>query len=144
MRSSAARRRGYGTMTQFDETFDWVVVGSGAGSMASALLMKQAGKTVVILEKAQWVGGTTAKSGGVMWIPGNRFMDPGEDSLERACQYLDAVVPDDAESPAPARRGAALMRSRRRRCWTSSSRKACGWSAAPASGPTTTTNSPAA
>ncbi|EZP83314.1 3-ketosteroid-delta-1-dehydrogenase [Novosphingobium resinovorum] len=93
-------------MTQFDETFDWVVVGSGAGSMASALLMKQAGKTVVILEKAQWIGGTTAKSGGVMWIPGNRFMDPGEDSLERACQYLDAVVPDDAESPgtSPARR----------------------------------------
>lgn len=90
----------------FDETFDWVVVGSGAGSMASALLMKQAGKSVVILEKAQWVGGTTAKSGGVMWIPNNRFMDPGEDSLDQACRYLDAVVPDGPDSPgtSPARR----------------------------------------
>lgn len=93
-------------MTQFDETFDWVVVGSGAGSMASALLMKQAGKSVVILEKAEWVGGTTCKSGGVMWIPNNRFMDAGEDSLEQACRYLDAVVPDGEDSPgtSPARR----------------------------------------
>jgi 3-oxosteroid 1-dehydrogenase len=86
-------------MAQFDESFDWVVVGSGAGSMASALLMKQAGKSVLILEKAPWIGGTTAKSGGVMWIPGNRFMDPGEDSFEQACQYLDAVVPDGEDSP---------------------------------------------
>ncbi len=39
-------------MAQFDETFDWVVVGSGAGSMASALVMKTAGKSVVILEKS--------------------------------------------------------------------------------------------
>ena len=86
-------------MAEFDETFDWVVVGSGAGSMASALLMKQAGKSVVILEKAPWVGGTTAKSGGVMWIPNNRFMTFGEDSFEQACQYLDAVVTDGEDSP---------------------------------------------
>ncbi len=95
-------------MAEFDETFDWVVVGSGAGSMASALLMKQAGKSVVILEKAPWVGGTTAKSGGVMWIPNNRFMNPGEDSFEQACLYLDSVVPDGADSPgtSPERRRA--------------------------------------
>ncbi len=96
------------TMARFDESFDWVVVGSGAGSMASALLMKQAGKSVLILEKSPWVGGTTAKSGGVMWIPNNRFMDPGEDSFEKACEYLDAVVPDGADSPgtSPERRRA--------------------------------------
>jgi len=86
-------------MAEFDETFDWVVVGSGAGSMASALLMKEAGKSCVILEKAEWVGGTTCKSGGVMWIPNNRFMNPGEDSLEQAVTYLDAVVPDGPDSP---------------------------------------------
>ena len=50
-------------MADFDETFDWVVVGSGAGSVSSALLMKQAGKSVVILEKSPYFGGTTAKSG---------------------------------------------------------------------------------
>ncbi|MBU6266334.1 MAG: FAD-binding protein [Sphingomonadales bacterium] len=86
-------------MAGFDETFDWVVVGSGAGSMASALIMRQAGKSVVILEKGQWVGGTTCKSGGVMWIPNNPFMDPGEDSTEKAITYLNAVVGDDSDAP---------------------------------------------
>jgi succinate dehydrogenase/fumarate reductase flavoprotein subunit len=71
-------------MSTFDETFDWVVVGSGAGSMSSGMLMRQAGKSVVVLEKTQFFGGTTAKSGGVMWIPNNQFMDPGEDSDEKA------------------------------------------------------------
>ncbi|HEX7874643.1 MAG TPA: FAD-dependent oxidoreductase [Sphingobium sp.] len=86
-------------MSGFDETFDWVVVGSGAGSMSSALVMRQAGKSVLVLEKTQYVGGTTAKSGGVMWIPNNRFMNPGEDSAEKAITYLDTVVGDDAEFP---------------------------------------------
>ena len=66
-------------MPQFDETFDWVIVGSGGGAMTSALMMAKAGKSVVMLEKAQWLGGTTCKSGGTMWVPNNRFMDPGED-----------------------------------------------------------------
>jgi 3-oxosteroid 1-dehydrogenase len=86
-------------MAEFDETFDWVVVGSGAGSMSSGLLMRQAGKSVAILEKAQYVGGTSCKSGGVMWIPNNPFMDPGEDSIEKGITYLDAVVGDDSDAP---------------------------------------------
>lgn len=86
-------------MSGFDETFDWVVVGSGAGSMSSALVMRQAGKSVLILEKTKFVGGTTAKSGGVMWIPNNRFMKPGEDSAEKAITYLDTVVGDDSAFP---------------------------------------------
>ena len=86
-------------MANFDETFDWVVVGSGAGSMSSGMLMRQAGKSVVVLEKTEFFGGTTAKSGGVMWIPNNQFMDPGEDSDEKAITYLDAVVGDDSDAP---------------------------------------------
>ena len=86
-------------MSTFDETFDWVVVGSGAGSMSSGMLMRQAGKSVVVLEKTQFFGGTTAKSGGVMWIPNNQFMDPGEDNDEKAITYLDAVVGDDSDAP---------------------------------------------
>ena len=42
--------------------------------MCSALVARQAGKSVLILEKTPLVGGTTARSGGVMWIPDNRFM----------------------------------------------------------------------
>jgi 3-oxosteroid 1-dehydrogenase len=80
-------------MSGFDETFDWVVVGSGAGSMASALVMRAAGKSVLILEKTPFVGGTTAKSGGVIWVPNNRFMN-GADSAAGAIVYLDAVCED--------------------------------------------------
>ena len=105
-------------MAQFDETFDWVVVGSGAGSMASALLMRRAGKSVVILEKADVVGGTTCKSGGVMWIPNNRFMaEEGEqDSAEAALTYLDALqVLDGGVAPGstPAKRQAYVNQSPR-------------------------------
>ena len=88
-------------MADFDETFDWVVVGSGAGSMSSALVMRQAGKSVVILEKTQYVGGTTAKSGGVMWIPNNRFIRAAEpdESPEKAITYLDALCGDSPDTP---------------------------------------------
>jgi 3-oxosteroid 1-dehydrogenase len=89
-------------MAGFDETFDWVVVGSGAGSMISALVMRQADKSVIVLEKTAWVGGTTAKSGGVMWIPANRFMlaDGEQDSADAAMTYLDALQDLDG-TPAP-------------------------------------------
>jgi 3-oxosteroid 1-dehydrogenase len=83
-------------MSGFDETYDWVVVGSGAGSMASALVMRQAGKSVLILEKTPFIGGTTAKSGGVIWVPNNRFMKVQgvADSAEAGITYLDAAAED--------------------------------------------------
>ncbi len=71
-------------MSQFDEQVDFVVAGSGGGSLCAALVMAAAGKRVVVLEKTEFVGGTTARSGGVMWIPNNPFLarDGIEDSLE--------------------------------------------------------------
>lgn len=93
-------------MTDFDETYDWVVVGSGAGSCASALVMRQAGKSVLIIEKTEFFGGTTAKSGGVMWMPGNRFMQQaGEaDNADAAMTYLDALQElDGGKAPGTSR-----------------------------------------
>ena len=84
------------------ETYDFVVVGSGGGSMCAGLVMRKAGKSVLVLEKTDLLGGSTAKAGGVMWIPNNRFMAPAgvQDSFEKASAYLDAVVGDD-EADAP-------------------------------------------
>uniref|UniRef100_UPI0035CBE523 FAD-binding protein n=1 Tax=uncultured Sphingomonas sp. TaxID=158754 RepID=UPI0035CBE523 len=92
-------------MNSFDETFDFVVVGSGGGSMCAALVMRGARKSVLVLEKAPLVGGTTAISGGVMWIPNNPFMkrDGVPDSLEAATAYLDAVVGDHNDTPGATR-----------------------------------------
>jgi len=92
-------------VTAFDQIFDFVVVGCGGGSMCAGLLMKSTGKSVLILEKTSVVGGTTARSGGVMWIPNNPFMkrDGVEDSFERAAAYLDAVAGNQGDAPGSSR-----------------------------------------
>ena len=95
---------------QFDETFDFISVGSGGGSMVSALLMRSLGKSVVVLEKMPQIGGTTSRSGGVMWIPNNRFMkeDGVEDSYEKAMTYMEATAGQSLDAPGttPAKRSA--------------------------------------
>jgi 3-oxosteroid 1-dehydrogenase len=92
-------------MSDFDEIFDFVIVGSGAGSMVAGLLMRSIGKKVLILEKTALIGGSTSRSGGVMWIPNNPFMarDGVEDSLEKATTYLDAVLGPPESAPASTR-----------------------------------------
>ena len=92
-------------MAQFDETYDFVVVGSGGGSMCAGLVLRRAGKSVLILEKTDLIGGSTAKAGGVMWIPNNRFMarDGVEESFDKAATYLDAVVGDRDDTPGATR-----------------------------------------
>jgi len=84
-----------------NETFDFVVVGSGGGSMCAALVLRAAGKSVLILEKTALVGGTTATSGGVMWIPDNRFMKSEgiRESVDDAVKYLDGAVGDSPDAP---------------------------------------------
>ena len=100
-------------MSGFDETFDFVVVGSGGGSMCAAVVACAAGKSALVLEKTNLLGGTTARSGGVMWIPNNPYMATAgvPDSLEAATQYLDAVVGDHNDTPgaSKARRQAFLI-----------------------------------
>lgn len=106
---------GESSVDSFDEVFDWVVVGSGAGAMSSALIMRQAGKSVLILEKAKLVGGTTAKSGGVMWVPNNQFMNASgdHDTMEAATAYLDNLVGDGAGAPgtSPVKRATYLTQA---------------------------------
>lgn len=95
---------------QWDESFDFVIVGSGGGSMCAALVAKDHGKSMVILEKQNKVGGSTGFSGGVWWIPNNPLMarEGIADSYERARQYLDAVVTENTPATSPARREAYL------------------------------------
>lgn len=92
-------------MESAEETFDFVIVGSGGGSMCAALVVKGMGMEPLILEKTDLFGGTTAKSGGIMWIPNNRFMaeDGVEDSTEQAMTYLDNVVGDHNDTPGATR-----------------------------------------
>jgi len=89
----------------FDEMFDFVVVGSGGGSMCAALFMRSLGKSVVVLEKMPRIGGTTSRSGGVMWIPNNPLMHQAgiPDSYEQSMEYMEATAGQSLDAPGTSR-----------------------------------------
>jgi succinate dehydrogenase/fumarate reductase flavoprotein subunit len=72
------------------DTFDVIVVGAGAGGLSTAIVAKKNGLDVVIVEKEPYFGGTTAFSGGVLWIPGNPLAKKANvpDSREAAKTYM--------------------------------------------------------
>ncbi|MGW5148470.1 3-oxosteroid 1-dehydrogenase [Rhodococcus koreensis] len=76
--------------------YDIVVVGSGAGGMTAALTAAHKGLSVVILEKAAHFGGSTARSGGGVWIPNNEALIAAgvEDTTDAARTYLHSIIGD--------------------------------------------------
>jgi len=73
---------------------DVIVVGSGAIGLTAALTAADAGARVAMLEKARYLGGTAAVSGGMFWVPCNRRMAElgRSDSRDDALRYLRAVT----------------------------------------------------
>jgi 3-oxosteroid 1-dehydrogenase len=74
----------------WDQQYDVVVVGSGAGGMTAALNCAVQGLSAVVLEKTDLYGGTSAVSGGGIWIPCNDQIPGlgGSDSEDEAMTYL--------------------------------------------------------
>ncbi len=79
-----------GTEQRWDQEFDVIVVGSGAGGMTAALCCQALGLSAVVLEKTDRYGGTSAVSGGGIWIPCNDQMAAAglSDSFEEALTYM--------------------------------------------------------
>jgi 3-oxosteroid 1-dehydrogenase len=92
----------------FDQTYDVVVVGTGAAGFATALGAIDEGLSVVMLESTAKWGGNSAKSGGGMWLPNNPLMrrDGVGDSRAEALTYLDATVGDEGRSTSRQRKEA--------------------------------------
>jgi succinate dehydrogenase/fumarate reductase flavoprotein subunit len=69
---------------------DVVVIGSGAGGLAAAVTARRHGLDVVVIEKEPYFGGTTARSGGVLWLPCNpvSLAAGAKDSPAAARTYL--------------------------------------------------------
>ena len=93
-------------MIDWDESVDFVIVGSGGGSIVAALAMADAGRQPLILEKTDKIGGSTAMSGGVFWIPNHPLQarDGVPDSDAKAREYLDAAVGDLGPATSRARK----------------------------------------
>ncbi len=74
--------------------FDVVVAGSGAAGMTAALTAARNGLSVVVIEKTDRFGGSTARSGGGVWVPNNSVLKRAgvKDSPEQASEYLAHVA----------------------------------------------------
>lgn len=100
---------------QFDHEIDWLIAGSGAAGMTGAVVAHELGGSVLVVEKEPLFGGTTAKSGGVIWIPGNHSQPNFgiEDSVEEGYQYLKGLIGDtvpDARIRAYAEKAPEMLR----------------------------------
>jgi len=76
--------------------YDVIVAGSGAAGMTAALSAAHRGLDVLVVEKAAHFGGSTARSGGGVWIPGNHALRAAgiSEPPERAHEYLESIVGD--------------------------------------------------
>lgn len=80
----------------WDEEVDWLVVGSGAAGMTSALRASDLGARTLVVEKSPYFGGSTAMSGGAIWVPANSAMAGlgMVDSCDEGLRYLRHIVAD--------------------------------------------------
>jgi 3-oxosteroid 1-dehydrogenase len=100
---------------EWDREVDLLVIGSGAGGMTAALAGAGRGLDTLVVEKASVYGGSTALSGGALWIPNSPVLlregmtdDPGE-----VRRYLDSIVGDSVPPErleAYIEQGPAMMR----------------------------------
>lgn len=82
-----------------DVSVDVLVVGSGNGALTAALCAYELGaKDVLVVEKSELYGGTSATSGGGIWIPGSRPAQQAgaQDSYAEALQYVQGSTPAGA------------------------------------------------
>jgi 3-oxosteroid 1-dehydrogenase len=83
------------TVTEPSAVTDVVVVGSGSAAAAAALRAAVGGLSVVMLEKTENLGGTSAMSGAGIWVPANHLARQAgfDDNVEDALEYLRAASP---------------------------------------------------
>lgn len=84
--------------TDVAETYDVIVVGAGAAGMSAALTAATQGLSTVLIEKSAYWGGSTSRSGGGVWIPGNSVLqrDGVPDDRDDARRYVHAIIGEHA------------------------------------------------
>jgi 3-oxosteroid 1-dehydrogenase len=70
-----------------------IVAGSGTSGLVAALAAAAGGADVLVLERSELLGGTTALGGGRVWVPANHCPENAGDSAEAARTYLGGLFP---------------------------------------------------
>jgi 3-oxosteroid 1-dehydrogenase len=80
--------------SNWDHSVDFLIVGSGAGAMTTAICAHDLGASTLLIEKTDKFGGSSAMSGGSLWIPNNHLMSAAgrKDTPEDALTYLKSIT----------------------------------------------------
>jgi succinate dehydrogenase/fumarate reductase flavoprotein subunit len=82
-----------GLIEEISGEWDVVVVGSGGAGLMAALSASEGGLRVLVVERTDLIGGTTAISGGGIWAPGHPLLPAGESSEQNASlAYLERLT----------------------------------------------------
>ena len=75
-------------------SFDMAVLGAGAGGMAAAVFAALNGQRVLLVERTEYLGGTSALSAATTWVPGTRLAATvaADDSRDKVSGFLDRAV----------------------------------------------------
>jgi succinate dehydrogenase/fumarate reductase flavoprotein subunit len=97
-------------VSEFDRTVDVLVAGSGAAGLVAALRADWHGLSTLLVEKSDKIGGTSAYSGGGLWVPNNAVTEADglRDSFDEALTYLDDIIGDAGPASSHERRVAFL------------------------------------
>jgi len=97
-------------VAEFDRTVDVLIAGSGAAGLVAALAADSHGLSSLLVEKSDKIGGTSAYSGGGVWIPNNVVTqaDGLKDSFEEALTYMEDIIGDAGPASSKERKLAFL------------------------------------
>ena len=96
---------------KWDYEVDYLVVGTGAAGLSAAITAKRNGLDTLVIESTEKWGGTTAVSGGGLWMPNNPLMQDGRvhDSIDEAFEYMDQTIGNVGPWTSDTRKRAFLM-----------------------------------
>ncbi|MGO4852404.1 FAD-dependent oxidoreductase [Phaeovulum sp. W22_SRMD_FR3] len=83
-----------GAVLSAGATYDVVVLGAGAAGLSAAVFAALEGARVLLVERTEYLGGTSALSAATTWVPNTRFRDQlgAEDSADKVLGFLDRAV----------------------------------------------------
>lgn len=96
---------------KWNKSVDFLVVGTGAAGLSAAITAKRNGLDTLVVESTDKWGGTTAISGGGLWLPNNPLMkaDHADDSFDDALSYMNKTIGDVGPWTSEARKKAFLI-----------------------------------